>query len=60
MVGGVKGGASLSTNVHTVILTHGWEVKKARCDNCLGKGTVIRQSQSSEAEHLVCGTEGAD
>ena len=45
MVGGVKGGASLSTNVNTVIPTHGWEVKKARYDNCLGKGTVISQSQ---------------
>ena len=40
-VGGVKGGASLSTNVHTASPIHGWEVQKARCEHYLGTQSSI-------------------
>ena len=49
----MKGGASLITNVNTVIPTHGWEVKKARCDNCLGKGTITILQRQQARKHVA-------
>ena len=53
MVGGEKGGASLSTDVNTVIPTHGWEAKKVRCGSCLGKGTITILQRQQARKHVA-------